>query len=214
MFTGMIEDKGKVLKVEQLGREKKLVIELSPHLTDVQLGDSININGACLTVTVIATGNFSVDIMPETTKLTNLKKLHPRDKVNLERAIISSGRFGGHFVQGHIDDVGRIVSMAPRVGAVIARISAPHHIMKYIVKKGFVAIDGCSLTVIDYDDFSFSVSLVDYTFKNTILGERKAGDEVNIEIDVIGKYTERFTQSSKNGVSWEVLQEYGFLKAR
>jgi riboflavin synthase len=210
MFTGIVEEVGIVEGIDS----KHITINAKRVIENLKPGDSIAINGTCLTVTVVEKGYFSVDIMPETTRLTNLGKLHYRDKVNLECALMTGSRVGGHFVQGHIDDVGHIMSIVPEAGAMVARISASYYIMKYIVKKGFVAVDGCSLTVVDYDDISFSVSLVAYTLKNTILGERKVGDKVNIEVDIMGKYVEKFNQPGKNGVTWEVLQEYGFLQAR
>ena len=210
MFTGIVEEIGVVERIDS----KHITINAEKVIEDLKHGDSIAINGACLTVTALERRHFSVDIMPETSRLTNLGKLHYRDKVNLERALMIGNRVGGHFVQGHVDDVGHIMSIVPEAGAMVAGISASYYIMNYIVKKGFVAVDGCSLTVVDYDDISFSVSLVDYTLKNTILGERKVGDKVNIEVDIMGKYIEKFNQSGKKGVTWEVLQEYGFLQAR
>jgi len=211
MFTGIVEEIGIVRGISS-GR---LTIEAKKVLEDTKPGDSMAINGACLTVTSISKDNFSIDVMPETIRRTNLGRLHYGELVNLERAMSAEGRFGGHFVQGHVDDVGKVLSLQPEEEAVIARISAPAHLMPYMVNKGFIAVDGVSLTVIDCDDFSFSVSLVTYTREHTALGHRKPGDIVNLEVDIIAKYVERFKQRYNRGVlTLDFLEEHGFLKAR
>ncbi|MBM4445970.1 MAG: riboflavin synthase [Chloroflexi bacterium] len=210
MFTGIIEEIGIVRGVSP-GR---LTMEAKKVLEDTKLGDSISVNGACLTVTLIRKDNFSVDVMPETIKRTNLGRLHYGDLVNLERAILAEGRVGGHFVQGHVDDVGEILSLQPEEGACIARISAPANLLSYVVTKGFIAVDGVSLTVIDYDDFSFLVSVVTYTREHTTLGSRKPGDMVNLEVDIFAKYIERLKQRDNRGVTPGFLEEHGFLKTR
>ncbi|MBM4454186.1 MAG: riboflavin synthase, partial [Chloroflexi bacterium] len=145
MFTGIIEEIG-IVKGASPGR---LTIGAKTILEDMKLGDSIAVNGACLTVSALARDNFSVDIMPETVRRTNIRRLHYGDKVNLERAMLALGRFGGHFVQGHVDGVGTVTSLTPEETAVIAKISVSSDLMRYVVSKGFVAIDGCSLTVIE-----------------------------------------------------------------
>jgi riboflavin synthase len=166
-------------------------------------------------VTSISKDNFSVDVMPETIRRTNLGRLHYGNPVNLERGMLAKGRFGGHFVQGHVDDVGKVLSLQPEEEAVIVRISAPAHLMPYTVNKGFIAVDGVSLTVIDCDDFSFSVSLVAYTREHTTLGNKKPGDIVNLEMDIIAKYVERLKQRDNHGIlTLGFLEEHGFLKAR
>jgi len=210
MFTGIIEEIGMVKGVSSgcLTMEAKKVLE------DTNPGDSISVNGACLTVTSIGKDNFSVDVMPETIRRTNLGRLHYGDLVNLERAILAGGRLGGHFVQGHVDDVGEILSLQPEEGAWIARISAPANLMAYVVTKGFIAVDGVSLTVVEYDDFSFSVSLVAYTREHTTLGNKKPGDRVNLEVDIVAKYIERLKQRDNRGVTLSFLEEQGFLKTR
>ena len=211
MFTGIVEEIG-IVRGISLGR---LTIEAKKMLEDTKPGDSIAVNGACLTVTSIGKDNFSVDVMPETVRRTNVGRLRYGNQVNLERAILAEGRFGGHFVQGHVDDVGKVLSLQPEEEAVIARISAPAHLMPYMVNKGFIAVDGVSLTVIDCDDFSFSVSLVTYTREHTTLGGIKPGDIVNLEVDIIAKYVERFKQRYNSGVlTLDFLEEHGFLKAR
>lgn len=210
MFTGIVEEVGIVrgISPEQLVVGAKMVLE------STKPGDSIDVNGACLTVTSLSSDSFTVDIMPETIRRTNIGKLHYGDPVNLERAVLASGRFGGHLVQGHVDGTGKVMSLAPEEGAVIARISTPTELMPYIVNKGFIAVDGVSLTVIGYDDFSFSVSLVAYTRQRTTLGSRKPGDVINLEVDIIAKYVERLGLSDSRGITLNLLEEHGFLKVR
>jgi riboflavin synthase len=210
MFTGIVEETGIVKEISP-GR---LTVGAKKVIEGTESGDSIAINGACLTITSIEKDNFSVDIMPETFRRTNLGRLHYGDLVNLERAMSAEGRFGGHFVQGHVDDVGKVISLQSEEDALIARVSAPAHLMPYMVNKGFIAVDGVSLTVVDCDDFSFYVSLVTYTRKNTTLDNLKRGDTVNIEVDIIAKYVERLKQSDNRGVTFDFLEEHGFLKAR
>jgi len=210
MFTGIVEEIGKVKGVSP-GR---LNIKANKVVDGTKPGDSISVSGVCLTVTSIANNEFCVEVMPETIRRTNLGRLHYGDTVNLERAVPAEGRFGGHFVQGHVDDVGKLLSVKPEEGAFIARISAPSHLMPYVVSKGFIAVDGVSLTVIEYDDFSFSVSLVAYTREHTILGIIKPGDVVNLEVDVMAKYVDKLKQIDNHGVTLDFLEEHGFLEAR
>ena len=210
MFTGIVEEIG-IVRGMSPGR---LNIEAKNVVKDIKRGDSMCVNGACLTVTSLIGNDFCVDVMPETTRRTNLGRLHYGDMVNLERAVLAEGRFGGHFVQGHVDDVGKLISLRPEEEAIIARISAPSYLMQYVVNKGFIAVDGVSLTVIGYDDFSFSVSLVAYTREHTILGRWKPGDIVNLEVDIIAKYVERLKLRDNRGVTLDFLEEHGFLKAR
>jgi len=210
MFTGIVEEIGKVKGVSP----RRLNIEASKVIEGTKPGDSISISGACLTVTSISNNDFCVEVMPETIRRTNLGRLQFGDAVNLERAVPADGRFGGHFVQGHVDDVGKVLSVKPEEGAFIARISAPSYLMPYVVTKGFIAVDGVSLTVFDYDDFSFSVSLVGYTREHTTLGIIKPGDIVNLEVDIIAKYVDRLKQRDNRGVTLDFLEEHGFLKAR
>ena len=210
MFTGIVEEIGTVKGVSP-GR---LNIEANKVVENTKPGDSISVSGVCLTVISISKSDFSVEVMPETIRRTNLDRLHYGDKVNLERAVPADGRFGGHFVQGHVDDIGKVLSVKPEEGAFVARISAPAHLMPYVVGKGFIAVDGVSLTVIDCDDFSFSVSLVAYTQKHTTLGIIRPADIVNLEVDIIAKYVERLKQRDNRGVTLDFLEEQGFLKTR
>ena len=207
MFTGIVEEIGKVTSAGK-GR---LVVAASKVVQGVELGGSITVNGVCLTVTSFNTDSFSVDIMPETLKRTNLGRLTAGDKVNLERPLTLGKPLGGHLVQGHIDGTGRVASILRDSGEIILRFEASSEVMRYIVKKGFVAVDGVSLTVVDLDASSFQVSVVNYTWENTILGNRRAGDLVNLEVDIIAKYVERLNQPQHSGITAEFLNEHGFL---
>lgn len=206
MFTGIIGEVGKVL----FSRSGRLSVAGGEILEGLEMGDSISVNGVCLTVNELNAGSFSVDVMAETLSRSNLEKLSVGDRVNLERAMALGGSMGGHLVQGHIDDTGRVVSISRSGEATIIRFSAPPGVTRYIVEKGFIAVDGVSLTVTARDNESFQVSVVDYTRQHTILGEMKVGDEVNLEVDIIAKYVEQFVQGRRNGITAEFLQEHGF----
>ena len=197
MFTGIVEEVGKV----SLAQSGGLVIDVSKVLQGMEPGSSIAVNGACLTVTSFGDKSLSVDIMSETLNLTNLGRLGVVDEVNLERALTLEKQIGGHLVQGHIDDTGRVTSVVRDGEAVIVRIQAPSQVMLYIVKKGFIAVDGVSLTVVDNDASSFLVSIVGYTREHTTLGSKKVGDLVNLEVDIIAKYVERFSQARTSGIT-------------
>jgi len=206
MFTGIVEEIGIVKEANP----HHLLIEAKKVLEGMRISDSIAVNGACLTVTSVNNSAFSVDVMPETLRHTNLGELHYSTQVNLERALVMGGRLGGHLVLGHVDDIGEIVSIIPEQTAHIMRISAPSKLMCYIANKGFIAVDGVSLTTVDLDDFSFTVSLVAYTLKHTTLGSKRAGDRINLEIDVIARYVERLKEQSSQGLTLDFLEEYGF----
>ena len=207
MFTGIIEEVGSVASV----KTGSLVITASDVLRGMELGGSIAVNGACLTVTSFDTKSFSVDIMLETLKRTNLGLLSVGDRVNLERPLALGGRLGGHLVQGHVDATGRITSIIWEGGAMLVRFEAPPEVMRYVVEKGFIAVDGVSLTVVTRNTNSFQVSIVDYTRRHTTLGERHVGDLVNLEVDIIAKYVERLSQAQSPGITVDFLQEHGFL---
>jgi len=210
MFTGIVEEIGTVKGI----KKNSLSVQADIVLGGTKIGDSIAVNGACLTVINIDKVSFAVEIMPETMKLTNIGVMKVGDRVNLERAISAQGRFGGHFVQGHIDVTGKVDSMSPEGEAVVATISAPPDVLKYIVKKGFIAVNGVSLTVIDNNSQHFSVSLVTHTRKNTNLGMLKQGDTVNLEVDIIAKYIEKFYHPDKQEGIISLLDKYDYLKAR
>ena len=207
MFTGIVEEVG-IVKSLQPGR---LTISATEVLIGTKLGDSIAINGACLTITDIGHNTFSVDIMPETMRRTNLGALVSGQRVNLERSLAADGRFGGHFVQGHVDGTGKIISIVPEGEALLLEVAAPPDIMRYLVEKGYIAVDGISLTIIRCGATSFAVSLVAYTQKNTTLGGKRVGEVVNLEVDIMAKYVERMRVESKSGVSLEFLGEHGFF---
>ena len=205
MFTGIVEEVGRV----KTARAKRLTISAVKVLEGAALGDSMAINGACLTLSALDSGSLSVDVMPETLQRTNLGLLRPGHAVNLERALLVGGRLGGHLVQGHIDGTGKIISFVSREGARIVTVAAPNNILRYVVEKGFIAVDGASLTVTGCSDSWFSVSLVGYTLEYTTLGSRSVGDVVNLEVDIIAKYVERFRQGGS--LTLEFLAEHGFV---
>jgi riboflavin synthase len=207
MFTGIVEEVGRVVSAQH----GKLSIAADRVLTGLELGSSIAVNGVCLTVTTLTKGGFSVDIMPETAKRSNLGQLSPGDRVNLERPLALGGALGGHLVQGHVDATGRVASLRREGEAVLATFEAPPEVMRDVVEKGFIAVDGVSLTVTDRDSDSFQVSLVTFTRQNTVLGERRVGDMVNLEVDIIAKYVEQFTQVRSGSLTEGFLKEHGFI---
>lgn len=208
MFTGIVEEIG---TVKSLG-VRSLSIKASAVLEDVRLGDSIAVNGVCLTVTHFDAGGFTVGLMPETLRRSNLGLLRVGDLVNLERALAVGSRLGGHFVQGHVDGIGTLIASHQEQEAVVLRFSAPPDIMRYVVPKGFIAVDGTSLTIVDCDDSSFSVSLVSFTQEHIILPAKKTGYQVNLEVDILGKYVEKFVSRSSSGrITEEFLAEHGLL---
>jgi riboflavin synthase len=208
MFTGIVEEIG-VVRGAEGGR---LTIEAVKVLEGTKPGDSLAVNGVCLTVTSLGGGAFEVDVMPETLSRTNLGGLRYGERVNLERALALGGRLGGHLVLGHVDDVGKVVSVAPEENARIMRIAVPARLLAYIAGKGFIAVDGVSLTVVDVDDFSLSVSLVAYTTEHTILGDKSPGSAVNVEVDVIARYLERLSEKAGQELSIDLLEKYGFTR--
>jgi riboflavin synthase len=207
MFTGIIEEVGTV----RAAQPKGLGISATTVTGDTREGDSISVNGACLTVTEVTADSFAVEVMPETLRRTNLGLLRPGDRVNLERALAFGGRMGGHLVQGHVDDTGRVVSITPEGEALLVRFEAPREIMRYVVRKGFIAVDGVSLTVVECDGDRFAVSLVGYTQRATNVADRRPGDVVNLEVDIIAKYVERLSGEGSAKVTTEFLAEHGFL---
>ncbi len=207
MFSGITEETGKVALI----KPERLVITADRVLQGMELGESIAVNGACLTVNVFSSDSFSVDVMPETLRRTNLGLLRVGDKVNLERAVALGGRLGGHFVQGHVDDVGRVASVSWEGGAIVMGFMAPREVMRYLVAKGFIAVDGVSLTVVTRDENSFQVSIVGYTRENTTLGAKRVGDLVNLEVDITAKYIEQLSRTRRPEVTVEFLKEQGFF---
>jgi len=207
MFTGIIEEIGTVTSVSS----RRLVIAARKVLKNMEPGGSISVNGACLTVTDFGSDSFFVDIMLETLRRTNLGQLHAGDRVNLERPLTLDKPIGGHLVQGHIDATGRVASAIREGETTIIRIEASPEVMHYVVEKGFIAVDGVSLTVVARNAGSFEISIVDYTLKNTNLGSRQVGDLVNLEVDIIAKYVEQFSQRRNSGITLDLLREQGFI---
>jgi riboflavin synthase len=209
-----VEEIGKIKNISMGSRSAEITIEAKRILDDVKLGDSISTNGVCLTVTSFDKTTFTVDAMPETMKVTNLGELRIGSRVNLERALRLGDRLGGHIVSGHIDGTGELESFRKDDIATLVTISAAPEIMKYIIKKGSIAIDGTSLTVYDLDRRSFSVSIIPHTKDETTLLDKKPGDIVNLECDLVGKYIESFSnfnKKEKSQITEDYLREKGFL---
>ena len=192
MFTGIIEEIGKVKSIVRHANSIKLTIAVKKILDDIHIGDSICTNGVCLTVTTFDDSSYTADVMPETMNRTNFKHLRINDLVNCERAMPANGRFGGHIVSGHIDGIGEISKMTRDDKAVRIRIETRPEILRYIVEKGSITIDGISLTVTDVTSFDFGVSIIQHTQDETTLTKKKIGDTVNLENDIVGKYIEKF----------------------
>ena len=217
MFTGIIEEVGTICSVTKGSQSAVLTIEASQVLEGTKIGDSIAVNGVCLTVTTMTTQKFTADVMAETLRRSSLGSLKRGSQVNLERAMAADGRFGGHIVSGHIDGTGEIASLTREDNAVWVRISTPQPLLKYIVKKGSIAIDGISLTVADVTDTDFSVSIIPHTGAETTLLTRKKGDIVNLENDMIGKYVDKLlscgnkTESKEESrITMDFLAKNGF----
>lgn len=210
MFTGIIEEVGKIKNI-QGGTNYKLTIAASKILEDIHLGDSIAVNGICLTVISWDNGSFTVDVMRETLERTSLHRLRAGSFVNLERALAANGRFGGHIVSGHIDGTGEIINIRRDANAVWYKIKTSEKIMEFIIEKGSIAIDGISLTVAKVDRSAFYVSVIPHTLENTILLRKKTGDIVNLENDIVGKYIKSFTDKNSNSTLCEsFLKNNGF----
>ncbi len=212
MFTGIIEEIGTVRRIEHGAKGARLTIQAKTVLEDTRIGDSIATNGVCLTVVSMTGDSFSADVMAESLRRSSLGTLQGGSPVNLERAMAANGRFGGHIVSGHIDGTGTIASQKREDNAVWVKIKTPAPLLRYIVEKGSIAIDGVSLTVATVTDTDFSVSIIPHTGAQTILLGKKPGDPVNLECDVIGKYVEKLTAPHKTGgISTNFLAENGFL---
>lgn len=197
MFTGIVEELGRIVRVPSPGRAGQLEIAATRVLAGTNVGDSIAVNGVCLTATTVSAAGFTADVMPQTLAHSNLGALRAGSPVNLERAMAADGRFGGHIVSGHIDGTGRITSTRRDDVAVWYDIEAPEAITRYVVEKGSIAIDGVSLTVARVSENGFSISMIPHTADVTALGRKRAGDIVNLECDIIGKYVERLLSSGR-----------------
>lgn len=213
MFTGIIEETGTVRSVTPGRDAATLEIAASVVLEDVRIGDSIAVNGVCVTVTEFSRDTFKADLMPETLKATSLATVKHGTRVNLERTLRADGRLGGHIVSGHVDCTAKIRAMRAEGNAVYMELAVPAEYLIYLVRKGSVALDGTSLTVFDVGQDLITVSLVPHTRAATILGAKKPGDLVNLECDILAKYAERMLQPSANqavGLSLNTLKEHGF----
>lgn len=229
MFTGIVEEVGRILQIDRGSKSSILHIGGKLIFDDLKIGDSVAVNGVCLTVTALSSSSFTADVMSETLSRSSLGALSRNSPVNLERAMAADGRFGGHIVSGHIDGTGIIESIRKDDNAVWYTIKASGKLMHYIVEKGSIAIDGISLTVAKVTKDTFSVSIIPHTIKSTILGTKGIGDVVNLENDVVGKYIERFltdlpikTESTETksitqtaagqnqGITKEFLAKYGY----
>ncbi|MCQ6558088.1 riboflavin synthase [Paenibacillus mendelii] len=200
MFTGLIEEIGTLKRVFKQGEAMMLTFEASRILSDVMIGDSISVNGVCLTVTEFNRSAFTVDVMPQTFRHTNLKDIRSGESVNLERAMKAGGRFGGHIVQGHVDGTGIIVSRTADANAVVFAIR-PHDAgcMRYIIPQGSVTIDGISLTVTECHESGFSISIIPHTLRETALQSKQPGSSLNIECDLLGKYVDHLLHYKGSG---------------
>lgn len=216
MFTGIIEEVGKVKSIHGSGNAYQLAIACHEVLEGTKIGDSIAVNGVCLTVTKLFSDGYEADVMPETLHRTAFQHLRPNSPVNLERAMAADGRFGGHIVSGHIDGVGTIREIRPDENAVWYAIETQESLLHYIVEKGSIAIDGISLTVAKVSESDFSVSIIPHTRANTSLAGKKAGDLVNLECDIIGKYVDKLLHGAEekkqqSGIDEAFLMQHGFL---
>ena len=219
MFTGIIEEIGVVANIQRTGESFVLTIEAKKILNDVHLGDSIAVNGVCLTVTSFTGKMFTVDVMPETVKASSLNMIKRGSKVNLERAMAAGGRFGGHFVSGHIDGTGVIKSKQSLENAIYYEIEAEQELLRYVILRGSIAVDGTSLTVFAVSENSFTLSIIPHTLSESVLGLKGSGDIVNLECDMIGKYVGHFIhnlsndtkQNGNKGITAHFLEDNGFL---
>lgn len=214
MFTGLIEEVGRMDSIFNGEKSLKLTILAEKILQDIKIGDSISTNGVCLTVVKFTNNSFTVDVMPETLRNTNLSKLKRGSIINLERALKLGDRLGGHIVSGHIDGTGNIIEFKVEDNATWITIETTRDVIKYIIAKGSIAIDGTSLTVVDVHENSFMVSIIPITKDETILLKKSAGDEVNLECDMVGKYIERFLNFKENKdsvIDLDFLKQNGFL---
>lgn len=214
MFTGIIEEIGRVERIIRGGKSLQLTVAAQKVLSDVQLGDSISVNGVCLTVTSFTKTQFSADVMPETFKSTSLAALTSGSFVNLERAMAANGRFGGHFVSGHIDGVGHIISKKQEENALYVTVSFPEQLGRYFLYKGSVALDGTSLTLFGVTDEGITVSLIPHTRDETVLAAKGIGDPVNIECDMLAKYVGNMLEKKEapqKSITMDLLKENGYL---
>lgn len=211
MFTGLVEEVAQIAALTLRGQQARLSVSTRVVHQDVSLGDSIAVNGICLTVVEIDGSRLSFDAVAETVRRTSLAGLSTGSPVNLERAVPVGGRMGGHYVQGHVDGTGRLVSIQPEGNGKVFRFATESALLRYIVPKGSIAVDGISLTVVDVDDSSFSVWIVPHTIGHTNLGTLRPGATVNLETDVLAKYTEKLLLTTRGNLSEDKLKTAGFM---
>ncbi|MFS0574754.1 riboflavin synthase [Sporosarcina sp. 179-K 3D1 HS] len=215
MFTGIVEEIGTVSSIQQGPNSLKLAIRCEKVLEDVNKGDSIAVNGVCLTVSDFSANQFTADVMPETVKATTLYTLRTGSRVNLERAMAANGRFGGHFVSGHVDGTGEIISIRKHDNAVYFEISIAPELSSYLIPKGSITVDGTSLTIFGVTEKGFIISLIPVTQEDSIVGGKKVGEKVNVECDMLAKYMEKLLakkeEKSVGGLTMETLAANGFL---
>jgi riboflavin synthase len=215
MFTGIIEEIGCIQKMERSGQAMRLAVRCRKVLEGTRLGDSIAVNGVCLTVTSLGGDFFTADVMPETMNKTNLGSLSVGSPVNLERAVAAGQRMGGHFVQGHVDGVGTVAERTPYENAVLFKFRVSPELTHYMVEKGSIAVSGISLTLVDVGRDFFTVSVIPHTLRETILQYAKPGDPVNIECDIIGKYLAKWAGAgTSSGLTAEKLLETGMIGSK
>ena len=218
MFTGIIEEIGQIVSIQKNNQSAKITISANKILQDIQLGDSIAVNGICLTACDISKNHFTADVMVETMHRSNLGSLQKGSIVNLERAMAANGRFGGHIVSGHVDGTGTIIDLKKEENAVWVSIKANENILKYVVEKGSITIDGIRITVAYIDNSCFKVSIIPHTAQQTILLHKKVGDTVNLECDILAKYVEKLLfhtpqkaeQKTSKGITLEFLKNNGY----
>jgi riboflavin synthase len=213
IFTGIVEELGVLKNVQKGARSSQLNIQAEVVLEGLHVGDSIAVDGVCLTVVSFDGSSFVADVMPETMEKTTLRQLHPGQRVNLERALQVGDRLGGHLVQGHVDGIGTIRQQSVLDIATLVTIAAPREVLRYCVHKGSITVDGISLTITGVDRDVFSVSLIPHTYRNTTMGFKKVGDSVNLETDIIGRYIEKYLQAGREegNINMGFLAENGFI---
>jgi riboflavin synthase len=214
MFTGIIEDKGKVLRVEYRGLEKRLTLEMPKDLTGLHPGDSINVNGVCLTVVELQGRQIVLDLSQETLQKTVLSELREGDRVNLEKALRLSDRLGGHLVTGHTDGIGVITEKRKERNFINLKIRVPSQVSKYIVPKGSISVDGISLTVNNLEAEEIRITVIPYTLEKTTLIDKNVGDRVNVEADILGKYVQKFLDrkgDTPKALTLSFLKEHGYI---
>ncbi|MCK1996077.1 riboflavin synthase [Psychrobacillus psychrodurans] len=211
MFTGIVEEQGIVKNIQKSASSMQLSIQADRSLEDIKLGDSISVNGVCLTVITFSQTEFTVDVMPETFHATTTNLLKNGSAVNLERAMGANGRFGGHFVSGHVDGVGTILKKRPTANAVYIDITVPEDVSHFCIPKGSITVDGTSLTIFEITKSTITISLIPHTNKETVLGMKKERELVNIECDMLGKYMYQYVKNKKEStITQDFLKQNGF----